>query len=153
MSSGVARPSHLLWIHHHQRLGFSVRSTGPPPQWISRSISLYTESSWSQLEKSQSCVTKAEAMAIETGRSESWWRDQRRERLWSESEVEIGGDWRKKKKKEEVQLKPWRCGHGMEVGGLVGLRSRTLSDWWIIYFWIIYFILNFRWFYILNWLF
>ena len=73
-------------------------------------------------------MTKAEAVAIETGRSESWWRDQRRERLWSESEVEIGGDWRKKKE-EEVQLEPWRCGHGMEVGGLVGLRSRTLSDW------------------------
>lgn len=62
-----------------------------------------------------------------TGRNESWWRDRRREPLWSESEVEIGGDWRKKKK-EEVQLEPWGSGQGMEVGGLVGLRSRTLCD-------------------------
>ena len=62
-----------------------------------------------------------------TGRNESWWRDRRRERLWCESEVEIGGDWRKKKK-EEVQLEPWGSGQGMEVGGLVGLRSRTLCD-------------------------
>ena len=65
---------------------------------------------------------------MEIGRSESWWRDRRRERLWSESEVEIGGDWRKKKKKEEVQLEPWGSGQGTEVGGLVGLRSRKLCD-------------------------
>ena len=64
---------------------------------------------------------------MEIGRSESWWRDRRRERLRSESEVEIGGDWRKKKK-EEVHLEPWKCGHGKLVGWLVGLRSRTLCD-------------------------
>lgn len=38
--------------------------------------------------------------------------------------MEIGGDWRKKKKKEEEQLEPLGgCGHGMEVGGLVGLDT------------------------------